>query len=297
MSSVFIGDEYSSFDIKKLTTIKVGGKVSDFVRPKSLSDLRLLIKKKNKIKAIIGKGSNTLPSDDDVDGVIIGMSDFNKSNLLQVKNNIFTVSSGISAPKFSKFVANYGYSGAEFMTAIPGTIGGLLSMNAGCYGTEIWEIVKRVQTIDLEGNLHIRTADDYKISYRCVIPKHKNEIFLSADIILIKSSVEKVKDIIKSLMLKRISSQPLEKFSFGSTFKNTKKISAAKLIESCNLKGYKIGGAQVSLKHANFVINANGSASSKEINDLIDYITTEVFNKTGVKLEKEVRNLGDGFEF
>ena len=98
-------------------------------------------------------------------------------------------------------------------------------------------------------------------------------------------------------MLKRISSQPLEKFSFGSTFKNTKKISAAKLIESCNLKGYKIGGAQVSLKHANFVINANGSASSKEINDLIDYITTEVFNKTGVKLEKEVRNLGDGFEF
>ena len=279
MSSVFIGDEYNSFDIKKLTTIKVGGKVSDFVRPKSLSDLRLLIKKKNKIKAIIGKGSNTLPSDDDVDGVIIGMSDFNKSNLLQVKNNIFTVSSGISAPKFSKFVANYGYSGAEFMTAIPGTIGGLLSMNAGCYGTEIWEIVKRVQTIDLEGNLHIRTADDYKISYRCVIPKHKNEIFLSADIILIKSTVEKVKDIIKSLMLKRISSQPLEKFSFGSTFKNTKKISAAKLIESCNLKGYKIGGAQVSLKHANFVINANGSASSKEINDLIDYITTEVFNK------------------
>ena len=185
--------------------------------------MRLLIKKKNKIKAIIGKGSNTLPSDDDVDGVIIGMSDFNKSNLLQVKNNIFTVSSGISAPKFSKFVANYGYSGAEFMTAIPGTIGGLLSMNAGCYGTEIWEIVKRVQTIDLEGNLHIRTADDYKISYRCVIPKHKNEIFLSADIILIKSTVEKVKDIIKSLMLKRISSQPLEKFSFGSTFKNTKK--------------------------------------------------------------------------
>ena len=107
---------------------------------------------------------------------------------------------------------------------------------------EIWEIVKRVKTIDLEGKLHIRTADDYKISYRCVIPKHKNEIFLSADIILIKSSVEKVKDIIKSLMLKRISSQPLEKFSFGSTFKNTKKISAAKLIESCNLKGYKIGG-------------------------------------------------------
>lgn len=297
MSSVFKGDEYSSFDIKKLTTIKVGGKVSDFVRPKSLSDLRLLIKKKNKIKAIIGKGSNTLPSDDDVDGVIIGMSDFNKSNLLQVENNIFTVSSGISAPKFSKFVANYGYSGAEFMTAIPGTIGGLLSMNAGCYGTEIWEIVKRVQTIDLEGKLHIRTADDYNISYRCVLPKHKNEIFLSADIILIKSSVEKVKDIIKSLMLKRISSQPLEKFSFGSTFKNTKKISAAKLIESCNLKGYKIGGAQVSLKHANFVINANGSASSKEINDLIDHITTKVFNKTGVKLEKEVRNLGDGFEF
>ena len=297
MSSVFIGDEYSSFDIKKLTTIKVGGKVSDFVRPKSLSDLRLLIKKKNKIKAIIGKGSNTLPSDDDVDGVIIGMTDFNKSNLLQVENNIFTVSSGISAPKFSKFVANYGYSGAEFMTAIPGTIGGLLSMNAGCFGTEIWEIVKRVQTIDLEGNLHIRTVDDYKINYRCVIPKHKNEIFLSADIILIKSSVEKVKDTIKSLILKRISSQPLEKFSFGSTFKNTKKNSAAKLIESCNLKGYKIGGAQVSLKHANFVINANGSASSKEINDLIDHITTKVFNKTGVKLEKEVRNLGDGFEF
>ena len=297
MSSVFKGDEYSSFDIKKLTTIKVGGKVSDFVRPKSLSDLRLLIKKKNKIKAIIGKGSNTLPSDDDVDGVIIGMTDFNKSNLLQVENNIFTVSSGISAPKFSKFVANYGYSGAEFMTAIPGTIGGLLSMNAGCYGTEIWEIVKSVQTIDLDGKLHIRTADDYNISYRCVLPKHKNEIFLSADIILIKSSVEKVKDTIKSLILKRISSQPLEKFSFGSTFKNTKKNSAAKLIESCNLKGYKIGGAQVSLKHANFVINANGSASSKEINDLIDHITNKVFNKTGVMLEKEVRNLGDGFEF
>ena len=86
-----------------------------------------------------------------MDGVIIGMSDFNKSNLLQVKNNIFTVSSGISAPRFSKFVGNYGYSGAEFMTAIPGTIGGLLSMNAGCYGTEIWEIVKVFKQLILLG--------------------------------------------------------------------------------------------------------------------------------------------------
>jgi len=297
MSIDFIGDEYTSFDISKLTTIRVGGKVSTFVKPKSLSDLRLLIKNKNKIKAILGKGSNTLPSDKDVDGVIIGMSDFNKSNLQQLKNNIFTVSSGISAPKFSKFVGNYGYSGAEFMTAIPGTIGGLLSMNAGCYGKEIWEIVKSVQTIDFVGNLHTRTANDYNISYRCVIPKHKNEIFLSADLVLIKSSVEKVKDIIRCLMLKRISTQPLEKFSFGSTFKNTKKISAAQLIESCNLKGFKIGGAQVSLKHANFVINADGNASSKEINDLIEHITIKVFNKTGIKLEREVRNLGDGFEF
>ena len=117
-----------------------------------------MIKDKNNIKAIIGKGSNTLPSDEDVDGVIIGMSDFNKSNLSYIKNNIFTVSSGISAPKFSKFVANYGYSGAEFMTAIPGTVGGLLSMNAGCYGTEIWEIVKSVQTIDLKGNLHTKNS-------------------------------------------------------------------------------------------------------------------------------------------
>ena len=182
-----------------------------------------MIKDKNNIKAIIGKGSNTLPSDEDVDGVIIGMSDFNKSNLSYIKNNIFTVSSGISAPKFSKFVANYGYSGAEFMTAIPGTVGGLLSMNAGCYGTEIWEIVKSVQTMDLKGNLHTRTADDYNIGYRSVIPKHKNEIFLSADIVLINSSVKRVRDTIKLLMLKRISSQPLEKFSFGSTFKNTKK--------------------------------------------------------------------------
>jgi len=297
MSSVFIGDEYSSFDIRKLTTIRVGGKVSDFVKPKSISDLRLLIKDKNNIKAIIGKGSNTLPPDEDVDGVIIGMSDFNKSNLLHVKNNIFTVSSGISAPKFSKFVANYGYSGAEFMTAIPGTVGGLLSMNAGCYGTEIWEIVKSVQTMDLQGNLHIRTADDYNIGYRSVIPKYKNEIFLSADIVLINSSIESVRDTIKLLMLKRISSQPLEKFSFGSTFKNTKKFSAAQLIDSCNLKGFKIGGAQVSLKHANFVINANGSASSKEINNLIEHITNKVLNKTGIKLEREVRNLGDGFEF
>lgn len=295
--SDFIGDEYTSFDIRKLTTIRVGGKASSFVKPKSLSDLRLLLRKKNKIKAIIGRGSNTLPSDKDVDGVIVGMSDFNKSNLLKVKNNIFTVSSGISAPKFSKFVGNYGYSGAEFMTAIPGTIGGLLSMNAGCYGTEIWEIVNSVQTIDFAGNLHTRTADDYNISYRCVIPKHKNEIFLSADLVLIKSTVEKVKDIIKSLMLQRISTQPLDKFSFGSTFKNTKKFSAAQLIESCNLKGFKIGGAQVSLKHANFVINADGSASSKEINNLIEHITNKVLNKTGIKLEREVRNLGDGFEF
>ena len=297
ISSDFIGDEYTSFDIRKLTTIKVGGKVSSFVKPKSLNDLRLVLKRKSKIKAIIGRGSNTLPSDKDVDGVIIGMSDFNKSNLLKVKNNIFTVSSGISAPKFSKFVGNYGYSGAEFMTAIPGTIGGLLSMNAGCYGTEIWEIVNSVQTIDFAGNLHKRTADDYNISYRSVIPKHTNEIFLSADLVLIKSSVEKVKDIIKSLMLQRISTQPLEKLSFGSTFKNTNKFSAGQLIESCNLKGFKIGGAQVSLKHANFVINTDGRASSKEINKLIEHITNIVLNKTGIKLEREVRNLGDGFEF
>ena len=183
--------------------------------------------------------------------------------------------------------------GAEFLAGIPGTMGGALAMNAGCYGTETWEQVVDCTTIDRDGALHTRTSAEYEIGYRHVAAKFSNEEwFVAARFRFQAGDAAVAKARIKELLAKRMASQPLDKPNAGSTFRNPPGDHAARLIESCGLKGYMIGGAQVSTKHANFIVNT-GTASAADIESMIAHMQALVKEKTGVDLVREVKIVGD----
>ena len=188
-------------DLSRLNWFNIGGKSKIYFFANSLKDLSLFLKiyhQRGKI-FVLGAGCNTLFDDKIYDGAVIKLGK-NFNNITKLNENLIISGSSCSDKKVSDFAMENSIEGFEFLSCIPGSIGGGIKMNAGCYGTEIWEIVKSVQTIDFDGNLHTRTASDYNIGYRYVVPKHKNEIFLSADLVLKKSSVEKVKDKINNYL-------------------------------------------------------------------------------------------------
>jgi UDP-N-acetylmuramate dehydrogenase len=199
--------------------------------------------------------------------------------------------------------------GAEFLAGIPGTIGGALAMNAGCYGGETWTIVRKVVTVDHAGELHERTPAHYRIGYRTVLRRCQqiagaqpatalkkraglDEWFVSATVALKRGDGEASRKEVKQLLARRIASQPLGEPNAGSVFRNPPGTYAAKLIEECGLKGHAIGGAVISPKHANFIINT-GKARAAEIEALIELAQARVKEKFGIELEREVRILGE----
>jgi UDP-N-acetylmuramate dehydrogenase len=200
---------------------------------------------------------------------------------------------GVASPKVARFAANHDLVGAEFLAGIPGTLGGALAMNAGCYGHETWEYVSRVQTIDRHGQVYLRTPAEYEVAYRHVAAKTEGEEwFLSAWLRLPKGDGAASRETIKQLLARRIASQPLNLPNAGSVFRNPPGDHAARLIESCGLKGRQIGQAQVSEKHANFIVNLGG-ASAGDIEALIELVQQTVETQTGVCLQAEVRIIGD----
>ncbi len=208
------------------------------------------------------------------------------------------VEAGVASPKAARFAALHGAQGAEFLAGIPGTIGGALAMNAGCYGGETWELVSGVTTIDRAGALHHRRRDAYQIGYRSVksISSPADEWFVSAILRVPlgdgEHASEKSRNKIKQLLSQRIASQPLQQPNAGSVFRNPVGDYAARLIEACGLKGTRIGGAEISRKHANFIVNVGG-ASAADIEALIDLAQNAVREKFAVELEREVRILGE----
>jgi UDP-N-acetylmuramate dehydrogenase len=200
--------------------------------------------------------------------------------------------SGVTCGKLARFSATNGKTGAEFMAGIPGTVGGALSMNAGCYGSVTWNIVHQVLTIDRSGNTHVRNASEFIASYRHVEMPLPGEWFLGAWLELKNGVQEESNRKIKDLLSTRLASQPLNLPSAGSTFRNPPNDFAARLIEECQLKGYQIGGAQVSPKHANFIVNV-GEATALDIELLIRHIKDTVLEKLGVALQQEVRVIGE----
>jgi UDP-N-acetylmuramate dehydrogenase len=265
-------------------SFRVGGIAKKFFTPDSVQNLSDFLKENKLPILMLGLGSNLLIRDKGFDGVVIKLG---KLKELSIDKNYIKAEAGLTLAKLSRFCANNDIHGAEFLSAIPGTVGGALAMNAGAFGSEFWNYVVSVTTITLDGKLVKRDKNDFDIGYRYVNHHFNGESFISAKLLFNKKHS---KQNIKELLLRRNKLQPIGKASCGSVFKNPKNNYAAELIEKCSLKGFCIGGACVSDKHANFIINT-GDATSSDVEELISYIQNAVYQRYNIALETEVKIL------
>jgi len=246
----------------------------------------------------VGLGSNLLVRDGGLRGTVVFTHWALRDVRVVATNNMgaeIYAEAGVASPKVARFAALHGCEGAEFLAGIPGTVGGALAMNAGCYGGETWDLVTHVTTIDRSGVLHERDAAEFQIGYRSVRGA-ENEWFVAVLFCVPrrndKNSSEKSRNKIKELLSRRIASQPLQQPNAGSVFRNPPNDYAARLIEACGLKGRRIGGAEISRKHSNFIVNTGG-ASAADIEALIELARDAVRDRFGIALEQEVRIVGD----
>jgi len=267
--------------MSKHCSLRSGGMTSEFFLPKDINELSLFLKSNVKPILLVGLGSNLLVRDRGFNGVTIHTKNLKELN---ITNKYIESGAGTSLAKLSRFAqANLKY-GAEFLSAIPGSVGGALAMNAGAFGSEVWQYVVSVQTMSLSGELQERFPNDYEINYRSVKHIFSDEFFISARF---DFNLNKPNDNVRELLDKRNSSQPIGLPSCGSVFKNPKDNYAAKLIESSGLKGFCIGGACVSQKHANYIINQN-NATALDIENLIIHIQNTIKALHNVELETEI---------
>ena len=271
---------------------RVGGKADRVYIPAGLQDLQTFLQglDGNEPVNFIGLGSNLLVRDGGVRGTVIVMH--NALNTLQMQGDLIYADAGVTGAKVAKFSAKQSKHGAEFLAGIPGTVGGALAMNAGCHGGETWDIVNKVLTIDMQGKLHERSQDEFVATYRHVEMPAKNEWFIGAWFELANGSATEAELTIKKLLAKRLATQPLNLPNAGSTFRNPEGDYAARLIEACGLKGHQIGGAQVSEKHANFIVTLPG-ATAEDIDRTITLMRDTVKEKFGIELQQEVRVIGE----
>jgi len=238
----------------------------------------------------VGLGSNLLVRDGGFRGTVILMHSAELRP--EMRAGRIYADAGVAAPKVARFAATHGFAGAEFLAGIPGTVGGALAMNAGCYGAETWQVVESVTTVGRDGSTHERRKAEYDIGYRhCAGPQ--DEWFTGAYFKLPQGDGEASRARIKELLAKRIATQPLSLPNAGSVFRNPPGDHAARLIESCGLKGLARGGARVSEKHANFIVNPKGAARASDIEWLIEKTKSVVKERTGVDLIAEVRIVGE----
>ena len=274
---------------------RAGGCAKQFFKPADLADLQAFLPTllKHEPLLFVGLGSNLLVRDAGFDGTVVMTTPTLHGLGLDADDvNIVCAGAGVASPHVAKFAAKHSLATAEWLAGVPGTVGGALAMNAGCYGTETWEQVVDCTTIDRDGVLHIRRSTDYEIGYRHVAAKFPaEEWFVAARFRFQPGDAAIAKTRIKELLAKRMASQPLDKPNAGSTFRNPPGDHAARLIESCGLKGFSIGGAQVSIKHANFIINT-GAATAADIENLISHMQDTVKQQTGVELVREVKIVG-----
>lgn len=288
-----LGRVDKNVNLSKYTTYRVGGVAKAFVYPKNVSSLITLLKilNMNNIKyKILGNGSNLLFSDDDFDGIIIKLDEFNDVSFLS--NNRIRVGAGFSLMKLSLVTAKKGLAGLEFAAGIPGTIGGAIFMNAGAYKSDMGYVVQQVKVLTPDFRvitLENREMDfHYRTSYLQKNPKY---ICLEVVLKLAKGEREVIEEVIKERRKRRMESQPLEYPSAGSVFRNPEGYYAGQLIEELGYKGHRNGGAMVSSKHANFIINYD-HATGREIRDLILEVHDKVLEKHGIdmKIEQEFVN-------
>ena len=272
---------------------RAGGPADRFFAPSSIEELAPFLQGLPSGEPILfaGLGSNLLVRDGGFRGTVVLLHAPKKQPRLESGGRVYA-EAGVASPKVARFAARAHLTGAEFLSGIPGTVGGALAMNAGCYGGETWDIVERAVTIDRHGELHERRKSEFQIGYRhCALPKE--EFFVAAYFALKEGDGERSSARIKELLAKRMASQPLSLPNAGSVFRNPPGDHAARLIESCGLKGLARGGARVSEKHANFIVNPEGAASAADIEGLILKVRDTVLAKTGVALVPEVRIVGE----
>ncbi|PIR09909.1 MAG: UDP-N-acetylenolpyruvoylglucosamine reductase [Gallionellaceae bacterium CG11_big_fil_rev_8_21_14_0_20_60_62] len=272
---------------------RAGGVAQRVYQPADLADLQTFLRRTPADEPLlaVGLGSNLLVRDGGFRGTVLlllgGLAE------LRREGDLIYAQAGVAGAKLARFAATNHLCGAEFFVGIPGTLGGMLAMNAGCYGGETWQKVVRVQVLARGGELLERAPQEYEIGYRHVaLRKANEEFFVGAWLKFEQGDAEAARQQIKALMEKRSASQPLQLPNCGSVFRNPPGDHAARLIESCGLKGKRIGGAQVSEKHANFIVNLGG-ASAADIEDLIGEVRATVLRQTGIELHTEVRIAGE----
>jgi UDP-N-acetylmuramate dehydrogenase len=277
------------------TSWRVGGVAKQFYQPADIQDLAeflSLLPEREKI-IWVGLGSNLLVRDGGINGTVICTSGV-MNQIEFMENNRVHVEAGVACPKVARSCARQGLTGTEFLCGIPGTMGGALAMNAGALGSETWDIVEEVTTIDRHGDLHVRYPDEFDIDYRHVEGKH-DEWFVSVILQLQPGDSEQAGNTIKSYLARRSATQPTQQPNAGSVFRNPDADYAARLIETAGLKNCCIGGACVSEKHANFIVNT-GTATAADIESLINKVRKVVKQEHNVDLIHEVQIVGEEAE-
>ena len=272
------------------TSFRIGGGAEVMAFPKSAEELSRVLKVSRMLDckpAILGAGTNVLAPDGGIGGLVICLKDC-LDGMEQLSDSRIRVMAGVTMTRAAVFAANLGLSGLEFAHGIPGTVGGGVYMNAGAYGGEICQVCKCVEVMDYEGNLQKFCADKMEFAYRHSILEETPGIVVSAEFELEKAPVEQIKGKMKELMGKRSASQPLDLPSAGSAFKRPVGGYAAALIDQAGLKGYTVGGAAISTKHAGFAVNLGG-ATAADVQELLRQVSDIVFEKSGIRLEPEVR--------
>lgn len=288
--------------MKRHVSWRAGGHAACFYQPADLEDLALFLRHwpKDEPVVMIGLGSNLLVRDGGLSGVVIALhARLNDLSLIgqNERGGLIYAGAGVPCAKLAKFAASHNLAGAEFLAGIPGTVGGALAMNAGCYGSETWDWVERVTTIDRSGIVFERIPADYQIGYRHVALRGTSSSdipdvwFTGGWFRFHPGKMENSRQAIKTLLTARIRTQPMGFPSAGSVFRNPPGNHAARLIEKCSLKGFRIGDAMVSTLHANFIINC-GHATASEIEAVIDAVQNTVHQITGIRLIAEVRIIG-----
>ncbi len=277
------------------TSFKIGGPADIFISVQTREALKTIITMVNEEKiplTVVGNGTNLLVSDKGIRGVVISL-DGDFCSLEYAGENKIIAGAGTMLSHLCQFAHGNSLTGLEFAYGIPGTVGGAIYMNAGAYGGEMKNVAVACEYIDMNGTIHSLTAEEMELDYRKSFFTNKNHIIISATFVLEKGDKERIKSTMRELMGKRSDKQPLELPSAGSAFKRPVGYFAGALIEQCGLKGCTVGGAQVSEKHAGFIVNI-GKATCKDVLDLVKHIQETVKNETGVELESEIRAIGEG---
>jgi UDP-N-acetylmuramate dehydrogenase len=273
---------------------RCGGTADRFYVPEDAEDLATFLPQlpSDEPLLFVGLGSNLLMRDGGWRGTVV--LTHASSHRPRIDSGLIYADAGVASPKVARFAALHDLEGAEFLAGVPGCVGGALAMNAGCYGGETWDIVERVATIDRKGAIVERGRDQFDIGYRHCAPKpSREEWFAAAWFRLEPGDGETSRGVMKELLARRTATQPLSLPNAGSVFRNPPRDHAARLIEACGMKGFGRGGAMVSEKHANFIVNPGGKASAADIEWLIQHIQRIVYQMQGVVLATEVRIVGE----